>query len=214
MRRTAAVLLSLCGLLSAMTLTTTAASASSSGAGESPAAAGWRVVDTELLNELLVEDGLAPLDESADEPQEVPYAIESVRNGLVVASEQRLAEPYTGLLRARSATWSGSWELFDIYWDDTRGTVSLRSNANGLYVAAERNYTGAASGVLRARSESIGGWERFVLWYDETTGRFSFESRAIGLFVATELNATGTLQNALRARSDWINGSWEEFNLY
>ncbi len=214
MRRKAAVLLSLCGLLAASTLGATAASGAPRTDDGATAPAGWERVDTDLLNELLVEDGAAPLDASADEPEELPWAIQSVNTGLFVASEQRYTEPYTGVLRARSGEVTGGWEQFDIFFDDTTETITLTSRANGLNVATERNFTGASNGVLRARSEGVGSWERYVLYYHDGLQTFAFQSVVNGLFVATERNHTGSLENVLRARSDWVNGSWEQFYLY
>ncbi|ONK10697.1 hypothetical protein [Streptomyces sp. MP131-18] len=214
MRRKAAVLLSLCGLLAVSTLGATAASGAPQTDDDAPAPAGWERVDTQLLNELLADDGAAPLNASADEPEELPWAVQSVNTGLFVASEQRYAEPYTGVLRARSDSVGGGWEQFDIYFDDASETVTLTSRANGLNVATERNFTGASNGVLRARSEGVGSWERFVLYYHDDLQTFAFRSVVNDLFVATEQNNTGSLQNVLRARSDWINGSWEQFYLF
>ncbi|WP_049579604.1 fascin domain-containing protein [Streptomyces sp. SBT349] len=212
MRRKGALLLSLAGLLTASTLGASAATASSPSA---PADAGWEVVDNATMNEMLAEAGAARLSAADEEPEELPWAIESVGTGLFVASEQSYRAPNTGLLRARSEEVGGSWELFDLYWDDATETLALRSTANDLFVASEQNYTGSSEGILRARSAgSAGSWERFVLWTNPDTGRYALRSVANDLFVATEQNYTGDLNNALRARSDWINGSWEEFYLY
>jgi hypothetical protein len=212
-RRKAALLLSLSGLLTASTLAATgAATASPARVAEAPAQGDWEVADTELLNELLAGEGMATLADD-ETPQELPWAIQSARTGRYVAAERTLAEPNTGVLRARSSDVNGSWELFDMHWHDDE-TISLNSHANDLWVATERNYPGNANGVLRARSESVGSWERYILWYSESLDRWAIQSVVNGLFVATEINYTGDLAQVLRARSEDINGSWEQFQLY
>ncbi|RBM20665.1 hypothetical protein [Streptomyces sp. PT12] len=213
MRRKGALILTLSGLLTVSALGATTASADDSTAPAEVVPEGWQVVDDALMNELLVRSGEARLSAEADEPEELPWGIQSVTNDLFVTSEQNFREPNTGLLRARSEGINGSWELYDLYWNENE-TLSIRSTANEKFVAAELNRTGSEKGVLRARSEGVnGGWEQFILLYHEVSGRYAFQSVANGLVVSTEKNFTGNLQNALRARSDWINGSWEEFYL-
>ncbi|WP_255307957.1 fascin domain-containing protein [Streptomyces marincola] len=213
-RQSAAVLLSLSALLAASAIGATSASAAPANADDAQAPAGWERVDTELMNELLVEDGAAPLSASSATVEELPWAIESMNTGLFVAAELNYAQPNTGLLRARSDWFNGGWEQYAINFDEVSETITITNKANGLNVATERNFTGASNGLLRARSEGVGSWERYVLYYHEVNDTFAFQSVVNGLFVATERNYTGQLQNALRARSDWINGSWEQFYLW
>jgi hypothetical protein len=141
-------------------------------------------------------------------------AVQSVRNSRFVTTEVNYAAPNTGLLRARSAEYGGSWESFAFRWDEVSQTWSLRSLANDLYVAVEKNFTGDSQNVLRARSASVGGWEQFNLLYNEELQRWSLQSTLNGLFVAMENSYTGSLQYALRARSTDVGGSWEQFVLY
>ncbi|MFD4262550.1 hypothetical protein ACFWR9_34235 [Streptomyces sp. NPDC058534] len=68
--------------------------------------------------------------------------MQSVRNNRFVATEVNYPAPNTGVQRARSAEFGGSWESFAFEWDEATQTYALR-----------------------ARSTSVGGWERFVLFY-------------------------------------------------
>ena len=211
MRRTTSVLLSLSALVTVTGLTVPAAVAAP--VAERPAApAGWEAVEGSELAR--VTDGAearrAPL--AAAEPELL--ALQSVRNNRFVATEVNYPAPNTGVQRARSAEFSGSWEGFAFEWDEAGQTYALRSLANNRYVAVEKNYTGSAQNVLRARSTSVGGWERFVLYYNESLDRYALQSTLNGLFVTMENGYTGSLQYALRARSAEITGSWEEFVLY
>ncbi|MEW2451031.1 hypothetical protein AB0896_26330 [Streptomyces parvulus] len=211
MRRTTSVLLSLSVLVAVTGLAVPAAVASP--VAERPAApAGWEAVDASELARVTdaAEARRAPL--AAAEPELL--ALQSVRNNRYVATEVNYPAPNTGVQRARSAEFGGSWEGFAFEWDEASQTYALRSLANNRYVAVEKNYTGSAQNVLRARSTSVGGWERFVLYYNESLDRYALQSTLNGLFVTMENGYTGSLQYALRARSAEITGSWEEFVLY
>ncbi|MGW4949240.1 fascin domain-containing protein [Streptomyces parvulus] len=212
MRRTTSVLLSLSALVAVTGLAVPAAVAAP--VAERPAApAGWEAVDAAELAR--VTDGAearrAPLATAAEADL---LALQSVRNNRFVATEVNYPAPNTGVQRARSAEFGGSWEGFAFEWDEASETYALRSLANNRYVAVEKNYTGSAQNVLRARSTSVGGWERFVLYYNESLDRYALQSTLNGLFVTMENGYTGSLQYALRARSAEITGSWEEFVLY
>ncbi|MFG3112120.1 fascin domain-containing protein [Streptomyces tendae] len=220
MRRTTSVLLSLSALLAASALTVPTAVAAPRADGPAAAPAGWEAVDATALARITGDqDALrAPLAAentaaaAAAEPELL--AVQSARNSRFVATEKNYAEPNTGLQRARSTEFGGSWESYAFEWDEATQTYALRSLANNRYVAVEKNYTGSAQNVLRARSTSVGGWERFVLYYNETLDRWALQSTLNGLFVAMENGYTGSLQYALRARSTDVTGSWEEFVLY
>ncbi|MFD9026853.1 hypothetical protein [Streptomyces parvulus] len=211
MRRTTSVLLSLSVLVAVTGLAVPAAVAAP--VAERPTApAGWEAVDASELARVTdaAEARRAPL--AAAEPELL--ALQSVRNNRYVATEVNYPAPNTGVQRARSAEFGGSWEGFAFRWDEASQTYALRSLANNRYVAVEKNYTGSAQNVLRARSTSVGGWERFVLYYNESLDRYALQSTLNGLFVTMENGYTGSLQYALRARSAEITGSWEEFVLY
>ncbi|CAL9390653.1 hypothetical protein SUDANB58_01246 [Streptomyces sp. enrichment culture] len=220
MRRMTSVLVSLSALLAASALTVPVAQAAPQADRPAAVPAGWEAVDGTELARMSEEkaardaapapgDGASAL---AAEPELI--AMQSARNNQFVATEKNYAAPNTGVLRARSLEYSGSWEGFAFEWDETTQTYALRSLANNLYVAVEKNYTGSAQNVLRARSTSVGGWERFIVYYNEELDRFALQSTLNGLFVAMENSYTGSLQYALRARSTDVSGSWEEFVLY
>jgi hypothetical protein len=218
-RRTTSVLLSLSALLAASALTVPTAVAAPRADGPAAAPAGWEAVDATALARITdAKDArrapLAAGDTAAAAAEPELLAVQSARNNRFVATEKNYAEPNTGLQRARSTEFSGSWESYAFEWDETTETYALRSLANNRYVAVEKNYTGSAQNVLRARSTSVGGWERFVLYYNETLDRWALRSTLNGLFVAMENGYTGSLQYALRARSTEVTGSWEEFALY
>jgi hypothetical protein len=210
MGRKAALLLTVCGLLTVPALGASTAVASPGGTTTSASApAGWERVDAAGVAKLAGETGSGTL-----AGEVMPIAVQSVRNGLYVAAEKNYAAPNTGLLRARTAM-VDIWETFDLSPDVTGEKVSLNSHANGLYVSAELNYTGAAKGELRARSATAtGSWEQFYLWYNADLDQYAFQSAANGLFVAMEYNYTGAMKYALRARSADIMGSWETFQIY
>ncbi|MFB7653044.1 MULTISPECIES: hypothetical protein [unclassified Streptomyces] len=212
MRRTSSVLLSLSALVAASALAAPAAAAAPVADRPAAAPAGWEAVDASALSRLTddADARRAPL--AAAEPELL--AVQSVRNNRFVATEANYPAPNTGVQRARSAEFGGSWESFAFEWDEATQTYALRSLANNRYVAVEKNYTGSARNVLRARSTSVGGWERFVLFYNEDLERYALQSTLNGLFVTMENGYTGSLQYALRARSAEITGSWEEFVLY
>ncbi|MEU8733231.1 hypothetical protein AB0C68_28115 [Streptomyces tendae] len=219
MRRTTSVLLSLSALLTASALTVPSAVAAPRADGPAAVPAGWEAVDATALARITGEkDALrAPLaagDTAAAAAEPELLAVQSARNSRFVATEKNYAEPNTGVQRARSTEFGGSWESYAFEWDEATQTYALRSLANDRYVAVEKNYTGSAQNVLRARSTSVGGWERFVLYYNETLDRWALQSTLNGLFVAMENGYTGSLQYALRARSTEVTGSWEEFVLY
>ncbi|MGW4727939.1 fascin domain-containing protein [Streptomyces shenzhenensis] len=214
------VLLSLSALLAASAWAAPAAGAAPQAVRPTAIPSGWEAVDgTELPGiaqhtdarkaPFAAGDGVST---TAEEPDLL--AVQSVRNGKYVATEKTYPAPNTGVLRARSAEYAGSWEGFAMEWDETAGTFALKSLANDRYVAVEKNFTGSAQNVLRARSTSVGGWERFFLYYNEDLDRWALQSTLNGLFVAMENSYSGSLQYALRARSATISGSWEEFNLY
>lgn len=217
MRRTTSVLLSLSALLATSALTVPTAVAAPRADGPAAAPAGWEAVDASALARITGEKDArrAPLaagDTAAAEPELL--AVQSARNDRFVATEKNYAEPNTGVQRARSTEFGGSWESYAFEWDEASETYALRSLANDRYVAVEKNYTGSAQNILRARSTSVGGWERFVLYYNESLDRWALQSTLNGLFVAMENGYTGSLQYALRARSTDVTGSWEEFTLY
>ncbi|MFF0534109.1 fascin domain-containing protein [Streptomyces coelicoflavus] len=220
MRRTTSVLLSLSALLAASALTVPTAVAAPEADRLAAVPAGWEAVDATALARITGEKDArrAPLAAgdaaatAAAEPELL--AVQSVSNNRFVATEKNYAEPNTGVQRARSTEFGGSWESYAFEWDETTETYALRSLANNRYVAVEKNYTGSAQNVLRARSTSAGGWERFVLYYNETLDRWALQSTLNGLFVTTENSYTGSLQYALRARSAEVSGSWEQFVLY
>ncbi|WP_328564097.1 hypothetical protein [Streptomyces coelicoflavus] len=220
MRRTTSVLLSLSALLAASALTVPTAVAAPEADRPAAAPAGWEAVDATALARITGEKDArrAPLAAgdaaatAAAEPELL--AVQSVRNNRFVATEKSYAEPNTGVQRARSTEFGGSWESYAFEWDDASQTYALRSLANNRYVAVEKNYTGSAQNVLRARSTSAGGWERFVLYYNETLDRWALQSTLNGLYVTMENGYTGSLQYALRARSAEVTGSWEQFVLY
>ncbi|MFF8097197.1 hypothetical protein [Streptomyces sp. NPDC016675] len=213
------VLLSLSAVLATSALVAPAAGAAPEADRPVAAPAGWEVVDAAGLARITEETAArkAPLAgelaaDAAAEPELL--AMQSVRNGRFVATEANYAAPNTGVLRARSAEFGGSWEGFSFEWDEATETYALKSLANDRYVAVEKNYTGSAQNVLRARSTSVGGWERFIVYYNETLDRWALQSTLNGLFVTMENGYTGSLQYALRARSAEPTGSWEEFVLY
>jgi hypothetical protein len=214
-RRTTSVLLSLSALLTASVLTAPVA-----GAAPVTVPGGWEVVDGAELERVpgrssaLPAPSLTGEDGSTLAAEPELLAVQSVRNSRFVATEKTYPAPNTGVLRARSVEYGGSWEGFAFEWDETSQTWSLRSLANGLYVAVEKNFTGSSQNVLRARSASVGGWERFHLYYNEELQRWALQSTLNGLFVAMENSYTGSLQYALRARSTDVGGSWEQFVLY
>ncbi|MFD0052824.1 hypothetical protein ACFVHR_03760 [Streptomyces sp. NPDC127168] len=220
MSRTTSVLLSLSALVAASALAAPAAAAAPVGDRPAAAPAGWEAVDASALARITddADARRAPLaagdsaSAAAAEPELL--AVQSVRNNRFVATEVNYPAPNTGVQRARSAEFGGSWESFAFEWDEATQTYALRSLANNRYVAVEKNYTGSAQNVLRARSTSVGGWERFVLFYNESLDRYALQSTLNGLFVTMENGYTGSLQYALRARSAEITGSWEEFVLY
>jgi hypothetical protein len=218
-RRTTSVLLSLSALLAASALSVPTAVAAPRADGPAAAPAGWEAVDATALARITGEKDArrAPLaagDTAAAAAEPELLAVQSARNERFVATEKNYAEPNTGVQRARSTEFSGSWESYAFEWDEASETYALRSLANNRYVAVEKNYSGSAQNVLRARSTSVGGWERFVLYYNESLDRWALQSTLNGLFVAMENGYTGSLQYALRARSTEVTGSWEEFVLY
>ncbi|MET4660001.1 hypothetical protein ABID80_003721 [Streptomyces sp. PvP037] len=211
--------LSLSALLAASAWAAPAADAAPRADRPAAVPSGWEKVDATDVTRIAQNDGArqAPLaagdvSAQADEPELL--AMQSLRNQKFVTTEKTYPAPHTGVLRARSDAYGGSWEGFAFEWDETTGTYALKSLANDRYVAVEKNFTGAAENELRARSTSVGGWERFVLYYSESLDRWALQSTLNGRFVAMENNYTGSLQYALRARSTTISGSWEEFNLY
>nr|WP_202483296.1 hypothetical protein [Streptomyces coelicoflavus] len=211
-------MLSLSALLAASALTVPTAVAAPEADRPAAVPAGWEAVDATALARITGEKDArrAPLaagDATAAAEPEL-LAVQSVSNNRFVATEKNYAEPNTGVQRARSTEFGGSWESYAFEWDETTETYALRSLANNRYVAVEKNYTGSAQNVLRARSTSAGGWERFVLYYNETLDRWALQSTLNGLFVTTENSYTGSLQYALRARSAEVSGSWEQFVLY
>ncbi|MEU5754602.1 MULTISPECIES: fascin domain-containing protein [unclassified Streptomyces] len=213
------VLLSLSAVLATSALVAPAAGAAPEADRPVAAPAGWEAVDAAGLARITEETAArkAPLagERAADAAAEPELlAMQSVRNGRFVATEANYAAPNTGVLRARSAEFGGSWEGFSFEWDEATETYALKSLANDRYVAVEKNYTGSAQNVLRARSTSVGGWERFIVYYSETLDRWALQSTLNGLFVTMENGYTGSLQYALRARSAEPTGSWEEFVLY
>ncbi|AKZ59726.1 putative peroxidase [Streptomyces ambofaciens ATCC 23877] len=215
MRRMTSVLLSLSAVLATSALVAPAAGAAPGADRPAAAPAGWEAVDAAGLARITEETNArkAPLAaDAAAEPELL--AMQSVRNGRFVATEANYAAPNTGVLRARSAEFGGSWEGFSFEYDEATETYALKSLANDRYVAVEKNYTGSAQNVLRARSTSVGGWERFILYYSETLDRWALQSTLNGMFVTMENGYTGSLQYALRARSAEPTGSWEEFVLY
>lgn len=220
MRRITSVFLSLSALLAASALAVPAAGAAP--VADRPAAvpSGWEAVDGAELARTAqgAEARQAPLaagdGASATAGETELVALQSGRNAQFVATEVNYSAPNTGVLRARSVEFGGSWESFAFEWDDTLETFAMKSLANNRYVAVEKNYTGSAQNVLRARSTSVGGWERFVLYYNEVLDRWALQSTLNGLFVTMENSYTGSLQYALRARSADITGAWEEFVLY
>ncbi|MEU1050398.1 hypothetical protein ABZ400_35410 [Streptomyces sp. NPDC005897] len=219
MRRTTSVLLSLSALVAASALSVPTAVAAPRADGPAAAPAGWEAVDATALARITGEKDArrAPLaagDTAAAAAEPELLAVQSARNERFVATEKSYAEPNTGVQRARSTEFGGSWESYAFEWDEASETYALRSLANNRYVAVEKNYSGSAQNVLRARSTSVGGWERFVLYYNETLDRWALQSTLNGLFVAMENGYTGSLQYALRARSTDVTGSWEEFVLY
>ncbi len=219
MRRTTSVLLSLSALLATSALSVPTAVAAPRADGPAAAPAGWEAVDATALARITGEKDArrAPLaagDTAAAAAEPELLAVQSARNERFVATEKNYAEPNTGVQRARSTEFSGSWESYAFEWDEASETYALRSLANNRYVAVEKNYSGSAQNVLRARSTSVGGWERFVLYYNESLDRWALQSTLNGLFVAMENGYTGSLQYALRARSTEVTGSWEEFVLY
>jgi hypothetical protein len=219
-RRTTSVLLSLSALLATSALAAPVATAAPNADRPAGAPAGWEAVDAAGLARITGEADArkAPLaaGDSAAVAAEEPelLAVQSARNGRYVATEVNYTAPNTGVQRARSAEFGGSWESYAFEWDEASQTYALRSLANNRYVAVEKNYTGSAQNVLRARSTSVGGWERFVLYYNEDLDRWALQSTLNGLFVTMENSYTGSLQYALRARSTEVTGSWEEFVLY
>lgn len=220
MRRMTPVLLSLAALLAASAWTAPAAGAAPSAAGPSvTVSSGWEKVDADELSAVARDadarkapraagDGVSA---QAEEPELL--AVQSLVNDRFVATEKSYPAPNTGVLRARSDAYNGSWEGFAFEWDEATATYALKSLANNRYVAVEKNYTGNAQNVLRARSTSVGGWERFALYYNETEDRYAFQSTLNGLFVTMENSHTGSLQYLLRARSTDIGG-WEQFALW
>ncbi|MEU5140423.1 hypothetical protein [Streptomyces sp. NPDC021139] len=219
MRRTTSVLLSLSALLATSALSVPTAVAAPRADGPAAAPAGWEAVDATALARITGEKDArrAPLaagDTAAAAAEPELLAVQSARNERFVATEKNYAEPNTGVQRARSTEFSGSWESYAFEWDEASETYALRSLANNRYVAVEKNYSGSAQNVLRARSTSVGGWERFILYYNESLDRWALQSTLNGLFVAMENGYTGSLQYALRARSTEVTGSWEEFVLY
>lgn len=220
MRRITSVLLSLSALLATSALATPVAGAAPQADRPAAVPAGWEAVDGAELARIAGEtdtlrapsatsDGVST---TADEPELV--AMQSARNGQYVATEVNYGAPNTGVLRARSGEFGGTWESFAFEWDVTTGTHAIRSLANNRYVAVEKNFTGSAQNVLRARSTGVSGWERFVVYYNEELDRWALQSTLNGLFVTMENGYTGSLQYALRARSADITGSWEEFVFY
>ncbi|MFE2275895.1 hypothetical protein ACFXAE_01200 [Streptomyces sp. NPDC059454] len=213
------VLLSLSALLAASAWTAPAAGAAPQADRPTAVPSGWEKVDAAELTHIArnTDARQAPLaagdDVSAQAEEPELLAVQSLRNDRFVATEKTYPAPDTGVLRARSAEYNGSWEGFAFEWDETTGTYALKSLANNLYVAVEKNYTGSAQNELRARSTSVGGWERFVLYYNESQDRWALQSTLNGLFVTMENSYTGSLQYVLRARSGEIAG-WQEFNLY
>ncbi|WP_442802397.1 fascin domain-containing protein [Streptomyces sp. CMB-StM0423] len=203
MRRTLVVLVSLCTALGLPVLETAAAQPGSSSA----LPGGWEEVQGPEA--AAAAEGARAVSANAAEP----VAIQSVRNGGFATAEVNYAAPRTGVVRARSAN-PGTWETFDLIWNEATETYALKSKANNRYVAVERNFTGSAANVLRARSTTAGAWERFTLWYNEELDRWAFRSELNGRFVAMENNYTGSLQYVLRARSETVSGAWEQFYLY
>ncbi len=219
MRRMTPVLLPLGALLAASVLAAPMAGAAPQADRPASAPSGWEKVDGAELAEITKDSDAtkqAPLAEgkaSARAAEPDVWAFASRYNGRFVATEKSYAAPNTGVLRARSAEFSGSWEEYELEWDDATETYALKSHANDRYVTVEQNYTGNTQNVLRARSTSVGGWERFVFWYNETEERWALQSASNGLFVTMENNTTGKLQYVLRARSASVGG-WESFDLY
>lgn len=209
-RRRAALLFSLSGLLAASALGTATAEAAGRSAAEPVAPEGWELVEGPELASLAGGE----LNTLAADNVEGPYGLQSVKNGLFVANEVTYRAPYTGLQRARSTGWNGSWEDLYLEWNEATESYAIFSGATGLYVAVEKNWSGSDNGLLRARSTSVGGWERFSVWFNEDSGHYALQSLANGRFVAMENSWTGTRQYALRARSTDINGSWEEFDFW
>lgn len=211
MRRMTPVLLSLSALLAASAWTAPAA-----GATPQSVPAGWDKVDAAELADMTGDSAARkapPADVSAQAEEPELLAMQSLRNNKFVSTEKTYPAPDTGVLRARTAQYTGSWEGFAFEFDEATGTYALKSLANDRYVAVEKNFTGDAKNELRARSTSVGGWERFVLYHHEDLDRWALQSTLNGMFVTMENNHTGSLQYALRARSTEIAG-WQEFNLY
>ncbi|MFJ5260789.1 fascin domain-containing protein [Streptomyces sp. NPDC088387] len=210
MRRTTSALLTLSALLAATAVTAPMAVAAPQADQLVGVPSGWEAVDGDVLNQAAEKNNSRAA--VAAEPELV--ALQSAKNSKFVATEKTYAAPNTGVLRARSAAYNGSWEGFAFEWDEATETYSIRSLANNLYVAVEKNFTGNAKNELRARSASVGGWERFIVYYNSDLDRYALQSTLNNQFVAMENGITGTHQYALRARSAEISGSWEEFNLF
>ncbi|MEU3253135.1 hypothetical protein [Streptomyces sp. NPDC006997] len=212
------VLLSLTAVVAASALAVPTAGAAPQTDRTTAVPSGWKAVGPAEVARIAEESGAqrTPLTSgdgvSATAAEADLLAIKSVRNSKFVATEKNYAAPNTGVLRARSAAYGGSWEGFALEWDETTETYALKSLANDRYVAVEKNFTGSAQNVLRARSTTVGGWERFTLYYSETLDHWALQSNLNNMFVAMENSYTGTLQYALRARSTDISGSWEEFD--
>jgi hypothetical protein len=222
MRRNVAVIASICGLLAASTLgaSTTATATPRATSAQSGFAAPEGMVplaEGEFRDLLADSDGA---EFSTMSFEEGPVAIRSLLNGGFATTEVEYSSPNTGLLRARSDWFNGSWEKFTLVWEDLEDvgedevqTFGIRSRANGQYVAVEKNFPGERQNMLRARSASQGGWETFSMWhYEDAPEEVYLRSELNGLFVSVERNYGGSLQYLLRARtSGETPGLWESF---
>ncbi|MDT0342790.1 fascin domain-containing protein [Streptomyces litchfieldiae] len=222
MRRNVAAIATICGLLAVSTLgasTTATATPRATGAQSAPAAPEGMVPLGQAEFEALLADS-SGTEFSTMAVEEGPVAIQSLLNGQFATAEMGYSAPNTGLLRARSDWFNGSWEKFTLVWEDPEDveegepqTFGIRSEANDLYVAVEKNMPGDRQNMLRARSAGIGGWETFTMWYyEEAPEEIYLRSELNGLFVSVEKNYGGSLQYLLRARTpDAATGTWETF---
>lgn len=125
------------------------------------------------------------------------YYLTSIANKQVVCAGNEGADP----VAAVRDSYGGAWETFEIF-NNSDGTVSLKSEANGKYICAVID----ESSQLLARSESISTWEKFNLIRINDT-QCALKAAANGKYVKADLNNSAVL----KAASDSVEGAWEAF---
>ncbi|TDC12513.1 hypothetical protein E1265_29730 [Streptomyces sp. 8K308] len=207
MRKIHGLVLSVCGLLTTVSLAGNSAEASESGREPTPVSAG--VADSDQVGTLAgVQRGCGGL------PNGGTISLRSASNDRYVAAEVEYEGGSNGLLRARSGDNAGSWEHYRLRHQG--GTVwALQNVNNGRYVTVEREASGENANALRARAGTVeGSWQEFELQCYQGTATWMLYALTNDRYVSVEREFTGYNANALRARSASVGGSWEQFNLY